>query len=421
MQVSRGDDPGQDAGSTQAVAVGRQPIVDARGEVRGFELLYRPVQAPAPSAPTLTGEQMTSRVVLGALAIGIEQLVGAKLIFCNADRDVLVGDTPITLPPQQTVIEVLETVAVDDDVVAGCRHLVASGFQIALDDFVWTDGIERLLELASIVKLDFLAHDRETLLALAERCRPFGVVLVAEKVETAADIALGVELGCELFQGYAVERPVVVRGRSLSPSSLAHARLAVTMLSTNLEFEEIEEILRTEPALVVQVLQIASAGAQHGLRRQVRSVREALVLLGGTRIRQWIALSILGNQAAGNPDSIATALLRARTTEVLAQVRQVAAPEVAFTAGLLSTLDLLLGVGLEELATTMGIGDELRQAAFTRTGSLGELVDEVATYHRHVETDGQSDDPTDIDHAAAAAFAWAMPYLSSLQIPPVVP
>ena len=35
------------------------------------------------------------------------QLVGDKVIFCNAERGVLTGETPVTLPAQRTVIEVL--------------------------------------------------------------------------------------------------------------------------------------------------------------------------------------------------------------------------------------------------------------------------------------------------------------------------
>ena len=95
------------APATSAVAVGRQPIVDRDGEVVGYELLYR---STTPGSPLPSGEQMTAEVVLGALTIGVSQLVGDKVIFCNAERGVLTGETPVTLPAQRTVIEVLETV-----------------------------------------------------------------------------------------------------------------------------------------------------------------------------------------------------------------------------------------------------------------------------------------------------------------------
>jgi c-di-GMP-related signal transduction protein len=394
------------------VVVARQPIVDLGDQVVGFELLYRPRD---PARPALSGEEMTAEVVLGALTIGIDQLVGDKAMFCNAGRGVLTGDTPITLPPHRTVIEILETVEVDDETVEGCRELVAAGFGIALDDFVWTPGAERMLQFASIVKIDFLAVSREDLPGLVERCRAFDVLLLAEKVETAQDIAFARELGFELFQGYAVQRPDIVRGQAVAASALAHVQLAMTMLAEDLDFEQVEEVLRREPGLVVQVLQMASIGSHHGLRRQVRTVREALVLLGTTKIRQWVALTILSSQPGQSTDGLATALMRARMAELLARERGDEVPEVAFTAGLLSALDLLLGIGLEELESTLDIDEALKAAAFRRTGSLGALVAEVADYQEEVEGSEESLGREDLDPIAAAAFAWAMPYVSGLE------
>jgi len=109
--------------------VARQPIVDRDREVVGFELLYRPCRT---SPAVVGGDRMTAEVVLGALTIGVEALVGDKVMYCNAERGVLVGETPITLPPERTVVEVLETVAIDEELVAGCRDLVARGYALAL-------------------------------------------------------------------------------------------------------------------------------------------------------------------------------------------------------------------------------------------------------------------------------------------------
>ena len=127
----------------------RRPAADhrpPRARWSASSCLYRPRQGHAPAA--ISGEQMTAQVVLGALTIGLDQLVGDKVMFCNAERGALTGATPVTLPPPRTVIEVLETVDVDDEAVQGCRELVEAGFRLALDDFTWMPGAERLLELA---------------------------------------------------------------------------------------------------------------------------------------------------------------------------------------------------------------------------------------------------------------------------------
>lgn len=406
--------PSPGVAPTAEVAVGRQPVVDRERRVVGFELLYRPVQ---PDSPWPTGEQMTAEVVLGALTIGVGQLVGDKLMFCNAERSVFTGEMTVTLPPERTVIEVINSASADDEVVEGCAALVAQGYRLALDDFVWVDGAERLLELASIVKLDVRAGTRDEVEELARRCAPYDVRLLAEKVETDDEVAWAMDLGFDFFQGYAIERPEVVRASSLPPSVAAQLQLAAALLGDDIDFDELEGVLRREPGLVVQVLQLASIGADRGLRREVTTVREALVVLGTARIRQWAALTLLSGQPRAGADGLATALVRARTCELLTGTRASGNPEFAFTVGLLSALDLLLGVPLDEIAGTLRLPSAVSVAAFHQVGATGALVAEVAAYQRDVARGRSTAANADLHAASAAAFGWAMPFVSSLTAP----
>jgi EAL and modified HD-GYP domain-containing signal transduction protein len=131
------------------VVVARQAIFDAELDVIGYELLFRSLKADAPRP--IDGDLMTTSLLYSSMNIGIERLVGNNLIFCNADRGLLLGEVPITLPPERTVIEVLETVTPDAEILAGCRRLTDAGYRLALDDFLWFPGAEDLLSLATIV------------------------------------------------------------------------------------------------------------------------------------------------------------------------------------------------------------------------------------------------------------------------------
>ncbi|NUR09318.1 MAG: EAL domain-containing protein [Nocardioidaceae bacterium] len=397
------------------VVVARQPIVTRDREVVGFELLYRPAPDATAAGTDVDGEMMTAAVVLSTLTIGVDQLVASKKMFCNAERGVLLGETPVTLPPHRTVIEVLESVRVDDETVQGCAALKEQGFAVALDDFVWFDGAERLLELADVVKIDLMATSRDDVLSLVERCRPYDVRLLAEKCETDDDVSWAAEVGFELFQGYAIQRPEVIRGTTIAPSALTQVQLAMTLLTDDLDFDEIEDILRREPGLVLQVLQLASVGSHRGMRRQVRTVREALVLLGTTRIRQWVALTILGGQKGGRTDALATALVRARMCELAAADAGLDAG-FAFTAGLLSALDLLLGVPVQEIEGSLDLDDALVAAAFHGDGPVGAVVRRVTSYQIAVDEGlDPGEELADLDASAPLAFLWAMPYVNSLE------
>jgi c-di-GMP-related signal transduction protein len=211
--------------SALEIVVARQAIFDRNLQVVAYELLFR-AAAQADLADTLVADGlMTANVLYSSVNIGIENLVGDKLMFCNADRDVLTGRIPMVLPPAQTVIEILETVVTDDEVVDGCVRLSGLGYLLALDDFVWFDGAERLLDLVSIVKIDVLAYDEQGLVDIVARCAAFNVQLLAEKVETEAVLLFCLDLGFDYFQGYLLERPRNMSGKTLSGAQFGSDRI----------------------------------------------------------------------------------------------------------------------------------------------------------------------------------------------------
>lgn len=409
------------------LVVARQAIYDAQLEVAGYELLFRQHETSTDSSTTRSrngmraapsaaatrdadGDLMTSTVLFSTLNIGVERLVSDKLMFCNADRGLLLGRLPITLPPERTVVEVLETVALDEDVLAGCTRLAGRGFTLALDDFVWVDGVEPFLELADIVKFDVMATRGEELAELVERCRPFGVRMLAEKIETEEELEQFRALGFDLFQGYALDRPRVVAGRTLESSQLGALRMSASLLNSEFDLDELEDILRTEPALALQLLQLASIGARGGMRREIRTLRDALVLVGAVRVQSWIALLLLRRQNAIPDDRLTTALARARMCEVLAENVSPHQSSVAFTAGMLSCFDLLLGVELSEIDKQVPVGPELREAAFGQRTPIAKIVRDVTDYQAgrisESRRSGLSDQHFDV--ASMNAIMWAV-------------
>ena len=275
------------------VVVGRQPIFDGERSVVGYELLFRTVDGVAPGAAEGSGpvgDLMTADVVLGSISIGVDRLAGKHLLFCNASEGVLVGDVPILLEPDRTVIEILESIVPGDEVLAGCRRLRSEGFTLALDDVLDFEQAEPFLEVASIVKIDLLEVPPAELDELIARFKTEEKIVLAEKVETVAQLESCKAMGFDLFQGYLLARPSLVRGRRLAPEQISCMQLATSLLGEQLSVDELEVLVRRDPALTLQLLQVASIGASRGMQRNVRSVREALVLLGSRQLQSWISL-----------------------------------------------------------------------------------------------------------------------------------
>lgn len=395
--------------------VGRQPIMDREREVAGFELLFRPLvtsdTALDPAAPhRFTGDEMTNEVIFSALGIGVTRLAGTKPIFCNADRGVLTGQVPISLPPKQTVIEVLESVAIDDEVVAGLTALRRAGYRLAADDFEWFADAPRLLDLVDIVKIDLRRTHLSDIPSLMEQCRPYHVTLLAEKIETAAEYDAVFEMGFDLFQGYHLGRPATIAGPATRPSPESVVRLANAVMDPNIDYDELEAIIRGEPELVYQLLQLAAIGRFGETKRGVAGIRQALVWLGLNRLRGWIPALLLRPAGPAVETTLPAVLGRARLVELLAQRINPSLGDLAFTAGMVSAFDILLGVPTEKVAGMLELPPVIAHAAFNPGSAVGRLIHCAIDYEAHgaVPADIDGIDRSVMAHAAARAFAWAM-------------
>jgi c-di-GMP-related signal transduction protein len=364
------------AAGTHAVHVGRQPIYDSRGNVVAYELLFRG-QADAVEAES-QGPYATSQVLVNACTeFGLDRLVGGRLAFVNLTREFLVGELPLPFGPERAVLEVLETVPVDDEVITGVTELVAMGYAIALDDFVVGSHAERLVDLATYVKIDTLGVDPVGLAAIAAASRRDHLRLVAERVESPAGLAEARALGFELFQGYALSRPEVVSAPRLAPSRLRTIRLLALLSDPTADMANISELVTADPALCYRLLTAANAAAT-GAGHRITSLAQAAVLVGVTRLRQWLTLMALTDIAANEHQATAV-LINARFCQQIAA--DLALPiDAAFTVGMLDGVCELIGESPERLVAGLPLTDDLVAALVGGTGPLGMVLATARAY-----------------------------------------
>ena len=230
------------------------------------------------------------------------------------------------------------------------------------------------------------------------------MTLVAEHIETADDLRLCTDLGFDLFQGYHLLRPETLTTTTLSPSAVSALEVLSLLVDPDLSIEALEQVVYHDAALAVRVLQAANAAAS-GARRRFSSVREALVMLGTQRLKSWVMLMVAAD--VGGPDTarLTDAVIRARTCELLAPGDGLR-PDVAFTTGLVSRLDVVLGIPFDVVLERLGLAGELREALVTRSGPLGALLRIVEDYLEGAA--GCGDEPSRrMAEAHVRAIAWA--------------
>jgi c-di-GMP phosphodiesterase len=367
--------------AASTVHVARQPIHDVSGRLFGYELLFRDTAA-AGTAGSDDDSATTSTILAAFSEFGGEKLLGGKPGFINLTRAFLVGRLPLPFSPAEAVLEVLETVVADDEVVAGVQRLAAEGYRLALDDFTWRPGAERLLETADLVKVDVLALGWDVVLETLEACRPYGVTFLAEKVEDEEVLSRCVDAGFELFQGFHLGRPETMSSETVTPAHALTLDLLGRLSDPAATAADVEDAVRRDPALSYRLLRIANS-ASSGVNREVSSVRDALVFVGVAKLRAWLVLLALDTGVTGAGGEVTDALTRARTCELVARAAGTVRPDVAFTAGLLHGVALALGVPPPEMPGRMpSLAPDLAAALTGTPGPLRDVLDLVLAYQR---------------------------------------
>lgn len=366
------------------IFVARQPIFDAKGGVRGYELLYRR-NGVVTHADGDTAEAMAAEVLVHSfLNIGLDKMTGGARAWLNFTREMLLRGVYQLFPPRAVVIELLESVEPDDEVVAACDAMVAAGYQLALDDFVYAPAFEPLLAMATTVKLDVLGKRPEDLISVAATLQRPHLQLLAERVETEETRTLCQSLGFTLFQGYYFSRPEVLTKRDLSSAQVAILRLMNQLRDAGAPDTALEDSFRTDVSLTYKLLRAVNSAAAGG--RGIESIRHAVRLVGRDELHKWLALLLVTSVANGSGTSeelVHTAIRRARMCELIAMDRgDRRGSEALFMVGLFSLLDAMLKMPMAELLEQIDLAPEVRRALLIRSGPFAPTLALVEAYER---------------------------------------
>jgi EAL and modified HD-GYP domain-containing signal transduction protein len=341
------------------VHIARQPIFNVHKQLFAYELLFR--QTLGLKLGELSGERATS------------SLLSTSFLTEDIDR--------IAFPSDRIIVEVLEDVQPSPEVIAACRNLRDRGYLLALDDFVYSDSLLPLIELAGIIKIDYRLTPAAEIEALIGRLAPYRLKFLAEKIETYQEFEHARDLGCHYFQGYFFARPQSLRLREVSSLKVTQLRLLAEINRPELSAANLERIISADVAIAYKLLRFINS-VYFSLVRKVESIRRAIIYLGETEVRRFVMLVIVSNLAADKPEELLRlSVVRARFCELLATRGTYAAHSAElFLVGLFSLLDAILDAPLEATLAALPIAVEVKEAIVGRTGPLAFFLEAVVAW-----------------------------------------
>jgi c-di-GMP-related signal transduction protein len=359
----------------------RQPIFNSARIVYGYELLFR--SGPENRYDALQADMASASTVDSILLFGIERLTPGCRAFLNCTRDFLIRDFATMLPKDRVVLEILETVPMDDEVHDACRRLKQAGYMLALDDFQERPDWKPLVAMADFIKVDLLTTSPADQLRLAQTYLPLNIRLVAEKVETYNDFHRTRRWGYAFFQGYFFSRPEMLARNDIPPNQMNHLLVLQAVNRQPMDIEDVSARIKAEASLSFRLLRYLNSPA-FPLLVEVRSIPHALALLGERGTRKWVSLIAVTCMASGKPAELAALpLIRAQFCELLAPcARQADSANDLFLLGLLSAMDAILDMRMPDVLKEITIHQEIRDALMGKANKLREIFEFALNYER---------------------------------------
>lgn len=367
----------------QDIFIARQPIFDTNQKIFGYELLFRSGLENFFDQKLDIDFASINTLLNSFFIFGIEELTKGKKVFLNFSKKVLLSELAMALPKEHLVIELLETIRPEPEVLDVCRKYKENGYTLALDDFEYVPEYDALMELAEIIKIDFLLTkgvDRKTV--AQKRFNP-NVKYLAEKIESIEEFREALSYGYSYFQGFFFCKPVILAGKDVPSYKLNLLAVLQELNQPYMNVNKIESVIMRDVSLSYKLLRFINSAA-FGIPREIRSIRHALNLLGLMELKKWMSLIVLAQIGSDQPEELLiNSIIRARFCELMAE--QTSLRERSndlFLTGLFSFIDSFLNRPMEEILADLPISSDIKDALLGKPNGLRRILELIIMYEK---------------------------------------
>lgn len=360
------------------VFVARQPIFDRNKQIYAYELLFR--TGLSNNFPDIDGDIATTSLLSSSFfTVGIDKVAAGKIAFINFTEELIAKGTPQLFSSGKMMVEILEDVDPTAEIITSCKELKKSGYELALDDFVYAKKFEELLYLSDIIKIDFRFTSEEKIMEMALSLKKYNCKLLAEKVETYEEFVKAMALGFDYFQGYFFSKPEILKNKDLSASQVTLMRLVSKINASEFDVSSLGELISQDISITYKLLTYINS-AYFGRLQPISSITQAISYLGEKGFKLFVSLIITSKLAKDKPDALVKmATVRARFLELVADELKMDSSEM-FLLGLFSLIDAMLDRNMKEILKQLSLTEKVCDALVDRTGELFIYIRLIETY-----------------------------------------
>ncbi|MBA1432771.1 MAG: HDOD domain-containing protein [Epsilonproteobacteria bacterium] len=377
------------------IYVARQPVLDKNSEICAYEVLYR----DSKQTSKVENDRYASAAVVSSLLnqFGTKRILGDKRAFIKIDEKFLLNDIIFSVPKEFFIFSIFSHVKMSEKIIERIQQLHEKGYILAIDNIALTQDIlqERygmVLNHISYFKVLLQGQADTDIKACIEALHTKGIKVIGVKIEDEARFEHAKRLQCDAFEGYYFAQPKIIENAQYNPTRMAVLRL-YNMLMEDRNIDEAADEFEQNPEITVQLLQFINSAAFH-FRKKISSIHHVIVLIGRIQLAKWLMLMIYSKSVSSTFETSALMLMVKNRTELMERILKEIRPDArsnmlgeAYMVGVLSLMDTLFGMPLEEILQNINVSDEVKDALLYDKGLFGEIYRVVrSTEHMDINT-----------------------------------
>ena len=367
----------------------RQAVKDLRSDtVIGYELM---IQQDENSLYNSSSDSVAANAMVAFLSENSNRIFKEKRTFMTFTPALLFRNTPKIFDKDKIVIQIEDNIVIHSLATILISKYREAGYHFAINDFQFTPKYFSMLEYVDYIKIDISGELSEmrmrSISNVIDMAHGFQKEFIATGVNTKETYEYAKQLDADYVEGNYVSGATATKTSKIEFTEGNLYQLIVEITKEEPDVEMLEEIITRDASLTYALLKMANS-AYFAVHNETTSVRQALVRVGISQLKQWVYLlsfeSKKGGSDSTSEEMLKTSFLRANFAAELAKKLKklpITASE-AYLMGMFSTLEYMIDAPMEEILYEIPIVKEVKDALIYQEGICGRLYQLILHYER---------------------------------------
>ena len=362
----------------------RQPVKNEKNQIIAYEILYYGENQAYGNSDESSNEFAVADTVYSFLMHNVEKSLTDAVHFMTFTTTLLMKKTPALFPKEKLVIQIDDSVVIHPLALRFVQQYARDGYKIAVNEFQFAPRYLSLIDFIDYIKMNVKTTTGASAENIVNLARSMNKKVIATNVDNKELYDTALRLRVDAMEGSYVAKQLATKAHSSGYLQSNFFRLMVAVVKEEPDMEEIEQIIAMDATLTYGLLRVANSA--YFTTNKITTIRQGLVTLGISQLKQWIYLLSTTN-ANDEIDETAEEFLRLSfmrgsfCSELMRYAKNMPISRSdAYLMGMFSTLEHLIDAPMEEILSTVPIADEIKAAILNHEGRCGMLFDLVLSY-----------------------------------------